>query len=187
MSDPYLRLDDSGRGDMFKCVICNTGSMHYNCLQSHLNGWYHTRALRDECFKNRSAAVDGSCIKDQIARLGLAQWRQHAKAELFDYIFSPGNQVCRVVDGGGVPSSITRLVKKYMNLEKTSLLELAVWKASCLSFDDSLSFHTMQDILDQWAMDANFDPVAYKAERRFTGNIAVIVRGVMEYIDEESY
>ena len=172
---PILRLDDSGRGDMFKCVICNTGSMHRNTVKSHLNGYGHRVECRVECIKNRSKRVDGSSIKDQIARLGLAQWRHHVKVELFDYIFSPEN--------GGVPTSITRLVKKYMNLEKTSLLELAVWKASCLSFDDSLSFHTMQDILDQWAMDANFDPVAYKAERRFTGNIAVIVRGVMEYLE----
>lgn len=54
-------------------------------------------------------------------------------------------------------------MKKYEKLEETSLLELAAWKASCLWFDGSLNFHTMQDILDQWAMDDNFDPVAYKA------------------------
>ena len=76
--------------------------------------------------------------------------------ELCDAIFDSGNL-------SSIPSSIQQLMKKYEKLEETSLLELAAWKASCLWFDGSLNFHTMQDILDQWAMDDNFDPVAYKA------------------------
>lgn len=75
-------------------------------------------------------------------------------------------------------------LEKYCKLEKISLLELAVWRASCLWFDGSRSFDTMQDILDQWAMDESFDPVAYKAERRFTSSVAVIMRGVLQYLDD---
>eukprot|EP00579_Thalassiosira_antarctica_P022045 CAMPEP_0201986592 /NCGR_PEP_ID=MMETSP0904-20121228/91241_1 /ASSEMBLY_ACC=CAM_ASM_000553 /TAXON_ID=420261 /ORGANISM="Thalassiosira antarctica, Strain CCMP982" /LENGTH=59 /DNA_ID=CAMNT_0048540639 /DNA_START=274 /DNA_END=453 /DNA_ORIENTATION=- len=40
----------------------------------------------------------------------------------------------------------------------------------------------MQDILDRWAMDEIFDPVAYKAERRFTGSVAVIMEGVIKFL-----
>ena len=58
-----------------------------------------------------------------------------------------------------------------------------MWKASCSWFDGSQNFHTMQDILDQWTMDSRFDPTAYKAERRFTGNVAVIMRGVLGYLE----
>ena len=92
------------------------------------------------------------------------------KAELYDHIFT--NQQVKVEN---IPSSIKQQLKKYTKLEKTSLLELAVWKASCLWFDGSMSFHTMQGILDQCAMEESFDPVAYKAERRFTGSVAVRV------------
>ena len=71
-----------------------------------------------------------------------------------------------------IPDSIEELLKKYNKLERISLLELAVWKASCLWFDGSdMNFHSMQDILDQWAMDETFDPARYKANRRFTSNV----------------
>ena len=120
---------------------------------------------------------DGDFMR-QIKGLGLPRWRLHLKEELCDAMFVPGNL------SGSVPSSIKGLMKKYKKLEETSLLELAAWKASCLWFDGSLNFHTMQDILDQWAMDDNFDPVAYKAERRFTSNVSVIVRGVMAILND---
>ena len=45
-----------------------------------------------------------------------------------------------------------------------------------------MNFYTMQDILDQWAMDESFDLVAYKAERRFTGSVAVIMKGVIPFL-----
>ena len=183
MSDPHIRHDGSDRDDMFICLICRTGSMHRNQLQSHLDGFSHRQSLRDECLKDRAKRVDGALIMYQIESLGLPlKWTRHIKAELCNYIFDSGLDVSRVIDGS-IPSSLQRLMKKYKKLEETSLLELASWKASCLWFDGSLNFHTMQDILDQWAMDENFDPVAYKAERRFTRDVSVIVRGVMAYLE----
>lgn len=79
-------------------------------------------------------------------------------------------------------SSIEKQLHRYLLLEKTSLLEQAVWRASCLWFDGSGSFNTMQDIIDQWAMDGSFDPTAYKNERRFTSSVAVIMRGVIQFL-----
>ena len=99
------------------------------------------------------------------------------KAELYDYIFTTQQVV------GELPSLIKQQLEKYTKLEKTSLLELAVWKASCLWFDGSMDFHTMQDILDQWAMDEIFDPAAYKVERRFTASVAVIMKGVIKFLE----
>ena len=100
------------------------------------------------------------------------------KELLFDHIFTNQAHACE----NGIPSPIQQQLMKYTMLEKTSLLELAVWKASCLWFDDSMHFYTMQDILDRWAMYESFDPVAYKADRRFTISIAVIVKGVIQFL-----
>ena len=41
----------------------------------------------------------------------------------------------------------------------------------------------MQEILDQWTIDETFDPVAYKAERRYDGNVVVIMKLVIEYLN----
>lgn len=48
-----------------------------------------------------------------------------------------------------------------------SLFELAVCKRSYFWFDGSLNFHTMQEVVDLWAMDESSDPVTYKTECRF--------------------
>ena len=70
------------------------------------------------------------------------------------------------------------LLKKNKRMERISLLELAVWKASCLDFDGTRKFHTMQDTVDCWAMDETFDPFEYKRLHQFASEVAVIVHGV---------
>ena len=183
MGDQYIRHDGSDRNDMFICLICNTGSMHEKVLSSHCNGCGHKFSLRHERLKDRARRVDGGTqftkgkyMHSRINSLGLLSWRQDIKEKLYDYIFDEGEFVF------DIPFSIERQLEKYQMLEKTSLLELAVWKASCLSFDGSMNFHTMQDILDQWAMDESFDPAAYKQERRFNGSMAVIMRCVLPFL-----
>lgn len=176
MSDPYLRHDGSNRDDMFICVLCSTGSMHRKNIRGHLDGWWHRLKLQHEGLKERALKVDS--LSNQIERLGHIRWKEHIKAALYDYVFNTDQDV------HDIPSSIKQQLEKYTKAEKTSLLELAVWKASCLWFDGSGSFNAMQDILDQWAMDDRFDPVAYKTARRFTGSVAVIMRCVIPFLDD---
>ena len=162
---------------MVICVLCNTGSMHRKIVRSHLNGCHHQLNLSSERLIERTKKVRVTCPATEIEKLGLLRWRQQIKADIHDYIFDSSDVVHEV------PSSVTHQLQKYTKLEKISLLELAVWKASCLWFDGSLSFRTMQDILDQWAIDKSFDPVTYKAERRFTSSTAVIMRGVLQFLE----
>ena len=189
MSDQYLQKEPSTRHGMFVCVLCNTGNMNRKNANSHLRGLTHRLAVNREQFNARlkQRAVHANkkmdcplfgCIRPKMDTLGLPRWRHHIKAELCDYILIDNRG-----DVDDVPPSIERLLQRYTKYEKTSLLELAVWKASCLWFDESQTFPTMQDISDQWAMDENFDPNAYKKKRRFAGNVAVIMRGVVEYLE----
>lgn len=159
--------------------------MHLNQVSSHLSGSKHCTNVRHKNYEDRMTAraveVDRSdVLRKQIKSLGLPRWRHHLKAELYEYILDNQRQVDQVVRG--IPSSIQKQLKKYIKLEQTSLLELAVWKASCLWFDGSQSFHTMQDILDQWTVDERFDPAAYKSERRYTSSVAVIMHSVIQFL-----
>jgi len=88
------------------------------------------------------------------------------------------------IESGDVPDSIGRRLKKCVKLETTSLLELAVWRASCLWLDGSESFGTMQNILDQYAIERSFYPFQYKAERRYTSSTSVIMRGVVLFFGD---
>ena len=178
MNDDYVRSDGSSRDDMFICVLCNTGSMHKNNVASHVNGSSHRLNRQCNCWKDRAVLIDSTCPASHIERLGLLSWRQAIKADIHDYIFNGSSDFAHPV-----PTSITQRLDTYTKLEKTSLLEIAVWKASCLWFDGCINFHTMQDVVDLWAMDENFDPVTYKKERRFTSSVAVIMRGVLDFLE----
>ena len=186
MSDEYITRDPSRPHGMFRCVLCGTGYMTRKTANRHVSGSGHRNAVHRKKFngrlEQRAVHVNNKLnsvlgIKSNIELLGLPRWRHHIKAELCDYILTDNGSV------DNVPPSVDKLLETYTKYERTSLLELAVWKASCLWFDGSQNFHSMQDILDQWTMDSRFDPTAYKSERRFTGNVAVIMRGVLAYLE----
>ena len=67
-------------------------------------------------------------------------------------------------------------------METASLMELVAWKVNCLVLDDSGHFDSMQEIVDQWALDDSFDPVEYKRQRRLPGNVGVILVGVTAFL-----
>ena len=71
-------------------------------------------------------------------------------------------------------------------MERVFVLELAVWRASCLQFDTK--YTTMQDVLENESaksMDSTFDAHAYKADRRVRSGADTIVREVIPFIENE--
>ena len=69
-------------------------------------------------------------------------------------------------------------IKDFM--ERAFLLELGIWRASCL-----VSFQTMQDIIDRGIKDETFDPCEYKKERRIKSGAEIIIRGVIPFLENE--
>jgi hypothetical protein len=69
--------------------------------------------------------------------------------------------------------------------ERACVLELAVWRASCLRFD--ARFSCMREALDDAASGAlsPFDARAYKVERRIRSGADIIVRGVISFLECE--
>lgn len=159
----------------FRCTLCVTGYMFKKSMKAHVRGSNHLAKLskarmKEELVTRRKCAALYAMKADLLPH---PRWRAHIKAKLFDYMC--GN----ITD---LAAMMTLEFKKFNKMEKSSLLELAVWKASCLHFDGSLNFHTMQDILDQWALDQTFNPATYKAERRYTSNVAVIMQSVVSFL-----
>lgn len=71
-------------------------------------------------------------------------------------------------------------------IERVFVLELAVWRASCLQFDTK--FATMQDVLDYESaksVDRTFDAHAYKVDRRVRSGADDIVREVIPFLENE--
>ena len=73
-------------------------------------------------------------------------------------------------------------------MERVFVLELAVWRASCLEFGDYLS---MEQVLEELSLASisegtEFDVGVYKADRRIKSGADVIVRDVIPFLEYEA-
>ena len=173
MNEHHLRLyKRSGHSDRFVCVTCGPSSRDLQTKLCRAGIHAHTRASLagqlDDCY--------------QTWQLEHGRWKERAR--------DTNHNLYRDVDSkrpigtlGLFRWKIDRQIEKHLKLKKTSLLEFAVWKVSCLWLDGSMSFSTMQEILDQRMIGESFDPVTYKQERRLTGSVSAIMHGVVEFLE----
>ena len=166
MRDPHSGLQQLADG-IFVCAPCQTGLMDVHNLSTHLRGSRHKgRHEKDMFLKDLSNQLLSSSFVHK-------PWKSRVNALLGKCIMNDHK------------SSYVRAenkINKLLQLERTSLLELAVWRASCLDFDGSGPFETMQDIHDNWIGGKGHEPAAYKSERRFSGSVAVIMQGVLQFL-----
>jgi hypothetical protein len=72
-----------------------------------------------------------------------------------------------------------KLLARFETIEKLSLLELAVWKAS---LTNDVFFTSMDDLDAYWTLELGFSPVVYKSDRRVTSGITVIIQNVLFFL-----
>ena len=171
--DSFVR-DSNG---FYRCTLCYAGPMQSGQRRQHREGGHHQSLLQQQLRVSRSLQQQQerasrcneveSEILNGVAVLGLPRWRHAVKSRLFDFIYY--NQ--------GTKGGIFKAFQRYLLMERLSLLELAVWKASLL-----LDGLTMQDLHHQWAMDERFDPAGFAREYRVVSGVAVIVPNVMAYL-----
>jgi len=162
-----------------RCLLCGTGEMHGKALRhlasrKHAANFSTLKTLQQEkwladAFSERSTFVNE--LEQRVASLGLPRWRWELQARLFKYIRTGSDQT---------KAWIHETLEKYEKMERLSLLELAVWKASLVN---DPFFETLDDLDAYWTLDRNFDPVAYKNNRRVTSGITAIIQGVLSFLD----
>ena len=165
-------IDPSGHG--VRCVLCDTGlMMGKTTVNAHLAGWLHT--TRMVSFQ-RSERVDvARRLHHNILLLGLPKWRMEVQAQILDYVQIDDTKV-----GDAVLTKAFKTLHKYEKMDRLSLLELAVWKASLTS---DPFFESMDDLDAYWTLERNFDPIAYKHERHMTSGITVIIQNVLPFLE----
>ena len=93
-------------------------------------------------------------LQPRIDSLGLARWRREVDSHLLEYVKSDHDS--DDYEAYRAFAVASKLLSKYEQLERISLLELAVWKASLQS---DPFFETMDDLDAYWTLDRDFDPV----------------------------
>ena len=114
-------------------------------------------------------------VCDQIERLGLERW----KIDLEELIISVtwGDRERQV-------QQIYERLSKYEKMERISLLELAIWRTSCLNAGNT-KFDSMQAMEDYLlATDEASNPAEYKRECQIKSGTDAIIQGVLPFLEE---
>ena len=152
-----------------RCTLCSTVDMHRNNALSHFRSGGHTYAVVKEEQETRlhsSMLPTGARID---ICLGSEVWKRNIKALIYDFVYA----------NIGSEEHIERHYKLYCRMEKSSLLELALWKASIC---DYVHFETLQDVYDYSALEEDFDPVDFVRQKRITSGVEVIIPRVVEFL-----
>jgi hypothetical protein len=74
-------------------------------------------------------------------------------------------------------------LSKYEKMERISLLELAIWRTSCLNAGGT-KFDSMQAMEDYLlATDEAFDPAEYKRECQIKSGADAIIQGILPFLE----
>ena len=108
-------------------------------------------------------------VCDQIERLGLERW----KIDLEELITSMTED-----DSERQVHQIYERLSKYEKMERISLLELAIWRTSCLNAGGT-KFDSMQAMEDE-----AFDPAGHKRECQIKSGADAIIQGILPFLEE---
>jgi hypothetical protein len=172
---PYIQ--EWNNSDTRQCNLCSTGVMwNTRSARKHCSGKRHRKfysilesSQREEAKKlevsDKLRQVQEMSLR--VDKLGSEKWIWHVNDALLRYMTSI--QPLDVALG---------LLSKYELMTRLSLLELAIWKASCLS---DCRFDTMQEI-EEWSLDGSFNPADYKQEKRTTSGVHVIITLILPFL-----
>lgn len=145
--------------------------MLMNRVRHHRNGSGHSSAIKE-------LALERSRFRARIKTLGHELWRQCVEAAMSS-VGIPTSVSCRIAHY----NYFVRTLERYEQMERLSLLELAIWKAKCTAY--GVVFSTMQEINDYWALESGFDPLLYLQQTRITSGVTVIIENVLPFLQEE--
>jgi hypothetical protein len=173
-------------GQSFNCALCNQPAYkNYSRLQmvNHCqHDSCHTAAMNDLLYRQGKIKADFlswrlkfSLLEPRIEQLGARDWRVHDREDLFSRLISltaEGNSQAMKSH----MSDSEKLLLKYEHKERVSLLEMAVWKASCvMDKSEELTYYAMLDWKSRGWKES-------KDKMRSCNAIEVIVRSVLPFL-----
>ena len=190
----YVEHDDDGS---LRCLLCRTGWMfrkpgkHFHG-STHRKKYYAVKRAEEEAQAAEATRTrNAGCLSTvewfqsyvgRVASLGLPQWQHHVQSQLFRSFFpsaSNGSTICANGMTEEQKHSTLELILKYERMEVTSLLELALWKASIVSSGLFLSVHEMKEYP---ILDREFDAREYAARKREACGSAGVIPLVMTFL-----
>lgn len=131
-------------------------------------------------------------VADRVQKLGLSSWKANINSHIdhLSVTYPMGSLIERITGVRQIESTLN----KYETKEQASLLELALWKASCLnlfpnevSFASKQGFASMKEITSLARSNPAFDAVAYKNHRLAMSGGNQIIPNVLPFLQEDKW
>jgi hypothetical protein len=181
------KSDKDGKS-VYHCNLCNT-ELEADLIKSHCSSVRHHLRLSSVShsqLQNNELAYACACLQPRIDKLGSQKWKWHVEASLY-----------RAFMGEIIVDSSKReiikakeLILKYEKAEKIAMLELAIWKAMCIStYSDNEVIHGKQKQQSQqhgghyaWMEWTRRGWKQIKSEKRGCNEIGIVIAGVVPYL-----
>jgi hypothetical protein len=178
LSSPIF--EDFGN-DYFSCLLCNEQQKTNNYIRSHCQSANHVDRMVALVERRKSSQKALEFIRSKYAlmepriqRLGSSTWRDSMRKEVFPEALS-------VIMTGKSSAELKwetmeALLCKHEKMEQVSLLELAVWKASCvMDKSEDLTYYAML----AWKSNGWKES---KAKMRHSNAIDVIIHNTLPFL-----
>jgi hypothetical protein len=156
------------------CLLCDAGPMLMNRVRHHRNGSWHSSA----CKELKHAR---SVFKLRIEMLGHELWQRRVEGAMSPVSINSSGE-----DRIAHYFRFVQTLERYEQMERLSLLELAIWKANCIAKTTAYGvvFSTMREIDDYWALESSFDQCVYRQQKRITSGATVIIESVLPFLHQ---
>jgi hypothetical protein len=167
----------------WRCTLCNV-DLHKQNPRTHIGSSSIHRnlvlklAMGESCVSSTLARRTRIVpLESRLTKLEDTKWQLHVKGLLFDYLSTGDSDILQKVESS---------LKLYEHMGRLSLLELAVWKAACISqveVDSKTSMKTFHDAVLCVAKHQHTWK-KYRTETRKSNSIEIIIKQVLPFLDK---
>jgi hypothetical protein len=167
----------------FKCEICKVAMKECD-VNNHCKQHTHiARVQQIQKMQQKPMVVIVAALQHRIELLGIYAWQYEIQAKLYWILLYQG-----AYDGSDSISSTEakkllleaeKLLVRFEQMERISLLKLAVWKAVCLAIPENTAAQKDYHSWQQWAL-AGWK--TNKSTRRKANEIGIIVAAVLPFL-----
>jgi hypothetical protein len=166
-------------GMSYKCELCcEEGVMPEYELNNHcVRNPHVSRVNQIRQMQQNQSVAQCAALQPRIEKLGLRAWQYEAESKLYWTLLNNNADGARAAQW---MAEAIAVIQKYEEMERISLLELAIWNAVCIGNPDNTmakdDYHSWQDwFREGWKCN--------KSAMRKANAIAVIISAVLPFLD----
>jgi hypothetical protein len=179
--ESFITHVSNGSTSLYRCELCDESFRgdrvdEHCCTSAHNNRVHQIRVLQRD-FVTHECAM----LRHRADKLGLKAWQMDVESKLFSTLLNRGFE-----EPETALCSAAALLEKYEQRERSSLLELAAWKATCILHPELRPAAIKRKGYLAWLDWARNGWKENKAVLRNANEISIIVTSILPFLGPEA-